>query len=102
MTEIKSCSRCSKGFYPAHGNQTVCGGCKAARPTELRRGVTRTFGERQCALCWREFTVVHLVCLIDDDPSLGRGLDLAREYGVADLDDDGEWVVGDLSRLERG
>jgi hypothetical protein len=23
-----------------------------------------------------------------------------REYGVADLDDLGEWVVGDLSRLE--
>jgi hypothetical protein len=38
--------------------------------------------------------------LIDDHPELGRGLDIAREYGVADLDDDGEWVVGDLSRLE--
>jgi hypothetical protein len=23
-----------------------------------------------------------------------------RQYGVADLDDDGEWVVGDLSRLD--
>ena len=33
-------------------------------------------------------------------PELGRGLDIAREYGVADLDDDGEWVVGDLSRLD--
>jgi hypothetical protein len=30
-----------------------------------------------------------------------RGLDIAREYGVADLDEDGEWVVGDLSRLDR-
>ena len=29
----------------------------------------------------------------------GRGLDIAREYGVADLED-GEWVVGDVSRLE--
>jgi hypothetical protein len=43
--------------------------------------------------------LVHLSCLIDDHPELGRGLDIAREYGVADLDDDGEWVVGDLSRL---
>jgi hypothetical protein len=26
---------------------------------------------------------------------------IAREYGVADLDDDGEWVVSDVSRLVR-
>ena len=45
-------------------------------------------------------TLVCLHCLLDDHPEIGRGLDLAREYGVADLDDDGEWVVGDLSRLE--
>jgi hypothetical protein len=32
---------------------------------------------------------------------IGRGLDIAREYGVADLDDDDDWVAGDLSRLER-
>jgi hypothetical protein len=44
--------------------------------------------------------LVCLRCLVDDDPALGRGLAIAREYGVADLDDDGEWVVGDLSRLE--
>jgi hypothetical protein len=25
---------------------------------------------------------------------------VARELGVADLDDNGEWVVGDLSRLD--
>ena len=25
-------------------------------------------------------------------PEIGRGLDLAREHGAADLDDDGEWV----------
>ena len=30
----------------------------------------------------------------------GRGLDIALEHGVADLDDSGEWVVGDLSRLD--
>lgn len=46
-------------------------------------------------------TLVCLHCLIQDHPEIGRGLDIAREYGVADLDDDGEWVVGDLSRLER-
>jgi hypothetical protein len=38
-------------------------------------------------------------CLLDEDPALGRGLDLAREHGVADLED-GKWVVGDLSRLQ--
>jgi hypothetical protein len=42
---------------------------------------------------------VCLDCLIDDHPDLGRGLDIARQYGVADLDDDGEWVVGDVTRL---
>jgi hypothetical protein len=41
-----------------------------------------------------------LHCVIDSHPELGRGLDIAREYGVADLDESGEWVVGDLSRLE--
>jgi hypothetical protein len=40
-----------------------------------------------------------LHCLIEDHPEIGRGLDIAREYGVADLNDNGEWVVGDLSRL---
>ena len=43
-------------------------------------------------------TVVCLSCLIEDHPEIGRGLDIAREYGVADLDENGEWVVGDLSR----
>ena len=43
---------------------------------------------------------VCLHCLSDDHPELAPGLDIAREYGVADLDDDGEWVVGDLSRLD--
>ena len=41
-------------------------------------------------------------CLVDDDPAIGRGLDLAREYGVAELDENGEWVVGDVSRLDEG
>ena len=45
-------------------------------------------------------SLVCLHCLINDHPELGHGLDIAREYGVADLDDDDEWVVGDLSRLE--
>jgi hypothetical protein len=39
-------------------------------------------------------------CLLDEHPEVGRGLDIARGHGVADLDEDGEWVVGDLSRLE--
>ncbi len=42
-----------------------------------------------------------MACLLDDHPELGRGLDIAREYGVADLDELGEWIVGDVSRLER-
>jgi hypothetical protein len=42
-------------------------------------------------------TVVCLHCLLDDHPEIGRGLDIAREYGVADLDENGVWVVGDLS-----
>jgi hypothetical protein len=43
--------------------------------------------------------LVCMNCLLDEDPALGRGLDLAREHGVADLED-GKWVVGDLSRLQ--
>ena len=58
MTQIKPCSRCGGGFYASHGNQTLCGSCRSGRPTTLRHGVTRTFGSRRCALCWREFTAV--------------------------------------------
>ena len=47
-----------------------------------------------------DVTIVCLGCLVDDHPEIGRGLDLAREYGVADLDKNGAWVVGDVSRLE--
>jgi hypothetical protein len=43
--------------------------------------------------------LVCLSCLIDDHPEIGRGLDIAREYGVSDPDEHGEWVVGDLTRL---
>ena len=46
-------------------------------------------------------TLVCLHCLIDDHPEIGRGLDIAREHGVADLDEKDEWVAGDVSRLER-
>jgi hypothetical protein len=35
----------------------------------------------------------------DDDPEIGRGLAIAFEHGVADLDENDEWVVGDASRL---
>ena len=45
-------------------------------------------------------SLVCLHCLLDDHPGVGRGLDIAREYGVADLGASGEWVVGDLSRLD--
>jgi catechol 2,3-dioxygenase-like lactoylglutathione lyase family enzyme len=45
-----------------------------------------------------ESELVHLACLLDDDPKLGRALDLAREHGVAELDANGEWAVGDLGR----
>lgn len=48
-----------------------------------------------------DVAIVCLHCLLDDHPDVGRGFDIAREYGVADLHDRGEWVVGDLSRLER-
>jgi hypothetical protein len=44
-------------------------------------------------------TIVCLDCLLAEHPEIGRGLDIAFEYGVADLDENGEWVVGDLSRL---
>ncbi len=36
-------------------------------------------------------TWVCLHCLIEERPEIGRGLDLAREYGAADVDESGEW-----------
>jgi hypothetical protein len=39
-------------------------------------------------------------CLLEQHPEVADGLAVAREYGVADLADGGEWMVGDLSRLQ--
>ena len=46
--------------------------------------------------------LVHLHHLLEEDPGLARGLDIAFEYGVADLDEHGEWMVGELSWLDDG
>ena len=43
-------------------------------------------------------TLVCLHCLVDDHPEISRGLDIAREFGAADLDDAGEWAVADPNR----
>ena len=45
-------------------------------------------------------TLEHLSCLVGDLPGLEHGIAIAHERGVADVDDDGRWVVGDASRLE--
>jgi hypothetical protein len=42
---------------------------------------------------------MHACCLLEEHPELGPGLEIASEYGVADLADGGEWMVGDLDRL---
>ena len=42
--------------------------------------------------------LVCMHCLVDDHPEIGAALDFAREHGQVDLDDDGEWIVGDLER----
>ena len=42
-----------------------------------------------------------LGCLIEDHPEIGRGLDLAREYGAADLDEEGGWVGRHLAPFRR-
>jgi hypothetical protein len=39
-------------------------------------------------------TLVCLRCLVNNHPELGRGLDIARKHGVADLNENGEWMVG--------
>jgi hypothetical protein len=41
--------------------------------------------------------LVHLDCLISDDPGLADAIAIAQEHGVADLGDDGGWVVGESS-----
>lgn len=33
-----------------------------------------------------------LHCLLDEYPAVGRGLDVARRWGAADLGESGEWV----------
>jgi hypothetical protein len=48
-----------------------------------------------------ETSLVSLHCPIEDHPEIGRGLDITREHSVADLDENDEWIVGDVSRLER-
>ena len=45
-------------------------------------------------------SLVCLDCLLDDHPEIALGLSVAREFGVADLDEDDEWIAGDVSRLE--
>ena len=47
-------------------------------------------------------TWVCLNCLIEEHPQIGRGLDLAKQHGTADLWDDGEWIgrSGDLSEVD--
>jgi hypothetical protein len=55
LTGMKPCSRCGDLFRVSHGNQRLCGQCRVGRPVGLRRGLTRTFGVRQCELCGREF-----------------------------------------------
>jgi hypothetical protein len=37
-------------------------------------------------------------CLLEEHPELARGLDIARRHQLADLDEDGAWVIGDLRR----
>jgi hypothetical protein len=44
-------------------------------------------------------TLVYLSCLIEDHPELGRAMEIARRFGVVDLDEDGGWIMGNVSRL---
>ena len=46
-----------------------------------------------------EVNFMDMEYLLEEHPEIARGLDIAHEYGLADLADSGEWVVGDLSRL---
>ena len=41
--------------------------------------------------------VMHGHCLLEEYPEVADGLAVAREYGAADLDEDGEWVGRRLS-----
>ena len=55
MTEIRRCSRCGGGFYPHHGNATLCGTCRARRRDADRVFGRISFGFRRCESCGREF-----------------------------------------------
>ena len=44
--------------------------------------------------------LMHLGCLLDDDPELAHGFAVAQEHGLADRGENGTWIVGDRSRLE--
>jgi hypothetical protein len=45
-------------------------------------------------------SVACLHCLLDEHPEIGRGLDLARTHGAADLEDGGSWVGRHLPPIE--
>ena len=45
-------------FYASHGNQRICGTCRTRRSTSVPFGLTRTYGERYCDRCSREFLAV--------------------------------------------
>jgi hypothetical protein len=55
---IKRCSRCSRGFYPSHGNQTLCGSCRISRKGAGPLWQRVSLGLRRCERCWREFEAV--------------------------------------------
>jgi hypothetical protein len=55
LTEIRSCSRCGGGFYVSHGNQKLCGTCRAARRRAGRVYGRVSHGLRRCGFCRREF-----------------------------------------------
>ena len=47
-------------------------------------------------------TLVCLHCLLDEHPEIGRGLDVAREHGAADLDERGVWVGRTVDDVDVG
>jgi hypothetical protein len=55
LTEIRRCSRCGGGFYVSHGNQKLCGSCRAARRAAGRIFGRVSFGLRRCDFCGHEF-----------------------------------------------
>jgi hypothetical protein len=52
---MKRCLRCSKGFYPSHGNQRLRASCRASRRGGGRIFGRVAFGVRRCDYCRREF-----------------------------------------------